>query len=246
MKRIGLLLSFIVVLFTSCDQIDEWLTGEEPLPSNISFVIVPDCGSQLTDISQTIYCRKVPVDEPVYRYRFIVKDPATGVLVGSIDKPVNSFSLIELGLNNLELGKTYKVEVQVALTASSNFTNVINPNCTLRTPDLPGKSRVIIPACGSEINSLWRAIYALQSYGTEKYRFVVTNGTQTREIETTESNFQLPDLPGGAAANTEYRVRVDILYRGTWYQGDQVCTIFTSPFASLRPSATNANQSKSK
>jgi hypothetical protein len=244
MKKIFLLLGLLSVLFISCDQIDEWLTGQEPLPTDISFVVVPDCGSQLTDISQTIYCRQVPREIPIYRYRFIVKDAATNVLVGTVDKPVNSFSFIELGLNNLSLGKTYKVEVQVARNASLNFTSVINPNCTLRTPDLPGKSKVIIPACGSEINSLWRAIYALQSYGAEKYKFVVTNGTQIREYETTQSNFQLPSLPGGAAANTEYRVRVDIFYQGNWYQGDEVCTIFTSPFATLKPAGTDSNQSK--
>lgn len=234
MKKLLFCLGLIITLCSSCDQIDRWLTGQEPIPSDISFVIIPACGSQLNDISQTIYCRQVPREIPIYRYRFIVRDAVTNVLVGTVDKPLNGFSMIDLGLNNLGLGKTYKIEVQVALNSSLNFTNVINPSCTVRTPDLPGKSKIIIPVCGSEINSLWRGIYALQSYGAEKYRFVVSDGSQTRIVENTLSGFQLPDLPGGAAPGTEYRVRVDILYQGNWYQGDEVCSIFTSPTASLR------------
>lgn len=244
MKRILLCLGLIITLFTSCDQIDEWLTGQEPLPTDISFIIVPGCGAQLTDIYESVFCRQVPREIPIYRYRFIVKDAVTDALVGTVDTPSNRFSFVDLGINNIGLGKTYKIEVQVARDASLNFTSVINPPCTLRTPDLPGRSRVVVPACGSEINSLWRTIFALQSLGAEKYKFVVTNGSQTREIETTRSSFQLPFLPGGAAANTEYLIRVDVLYQGNWYEGSQLCSITTSPSASLRHSASTASSAR--
>lgn len=241
MKRILFTLGLVAFLFTSCNQIDEWLTGQEPLPSDISFVILPSCGSQLTDMYQTIYCRQVPREIPVYRYRFIVKNAVTNALVGTVDKPVNNFNFVELGLNNVALATAYKVEVQVALNSSLNFTSVINPNCTLITPTLPNKSKVISPNCGGEINSLWRVVYALQSLGAEKYKFVIRNGGQTREIETTQSSFQLSDLPGGPAANTEYIIRVDVLYQGAWYPGDETCSIFTSATASLRQSSISAN-----
>jgi hypothetical protein len=228
MKKTFFCLGLIIMLFTSCN--------EDGSPSGVTFFIIPKCGSQLTDISQSIFCRQLPREIPVYRYRFIVKDPVTSNLVGIIDTPKNSFNMVNLGLNNLALGKTYKIEVQVALDASLNFTTVINPPCTLRTPDLPEKSSIIIPQCGSIVNTLWTNIFAKQTLGAEKYRFVVVDGSQTRIIETTESSFQLADLPGGAAANTQYFIRVDILYKGTWYQSDQLCSITTSPTATLRQS----------
>lgn len=226
MKKTFFCLGLIIMLFTSCNQ--------DGSPSGVTFFIIPKCGSQLTDISQSIFCRQLPREIPVYRYRFIVKDPVTGNLVGTIDTPKNSFSMVNLGLNNLSLGKTYKIEVQVAFNSTLNYTTVINPPCTLRTPDLPEKSSIIIPQCGSIVNTLWTNIFAKQTLGAEKYRFVVVDGTQTRVIETTESSFQLADLPGGATANTQYFIRVDILYNGTWYQSDQLCSITTSPTATLR------------
>lgn len=234
MKKIILLLAVVGLFFSSCDKIDEWLTGAEPLPSNISFVVIPECGSQLTTMYQAIYCRQVPIERPVYRYRFIVRNAATGVEVGTVDKTVNNFNFVEIGIENLTLATAYKVEVQVALTETSGFTNVINPNCVFITPNLPDKSKVISPACGSETSSFWRMVYAYQSLGAEKYRFVIDDGTSSQTIETLESSFQLADLPNGPAANTEYRIRVDVLYQGVWYQGDEVCSIFTSPGASFR------------
>jgi hypothetical protein len=61
---------------------------------------------------------------------------------------------------------------------------------------------VIQPSCGSTINSRWTVIYAQQVTGAQGYKFVVTNGAQTREFVTPNSRFQLQQLAGGAAANT--------------------------------------------
>ena len=229
MKKIIVFLGAIIMLLTSCN--------EDGSPSTATFFISPECGSQLTDISQTIFCRQLPNGIAVYGYRFIVTNEATGILAGTIDKPVNSFQMVELGLNNIALNNTYKIEVQVALDPSLNYTNVINPACTIKTPALPEKSRVTIPQCGSVVDSFWTNIFAKQTLGAEKYRFVITNGTQTRIIETVESSFQLSSLPGGPAANTQYFIRVDVLYQGTWYSGDDVCSITTSPTASYRNSS---------
>jgi hypothetical protein len=226
MKKIIVFLGAIIMLFTSCN--------EEGEPSSATFFILPECGSQLTDISQTIFCRQLSSEIPVYGYRFTVKNDATGVLAGVVDTPRNSFKMVDLGLNNIALNTTYKIEVQVALDPALNYTNVINPDCTLKTPSVPEKSRVIEPQCGSVINSLWTNVFAKQTLGGEKYRFVITNDTQTRVIETIESSFQLSSLPGGPAANTQYFIRVDILYQGTWYTGDDLCSITTSPTASYR------------
>lgn len=226
MKKTIFCLGLIMMLFVSCNR--------DRVPSGVTFFIIPKCGSQLTDISQSIFCRQLPREIPVYSYRFIVKNAISNNLVGIIDTPKNSFNMVNLGLSNIALGTVYKIEVQVALDSSLNFTTVINPPCTLRTPDLPEKSSIIIPQCGSIVNTLWTTIFAKQTLGAEKYRFVVVDGTQTRVIETTESSFQLADLPGGAAANTQYFIRVDILYKGIWYQSDQLCSITTSPTATLR------------
>ena len=217
------------MFFTSCNQ--------DANPSSATFFIIPECGSQLANISQSIFCRQLPPEIPVYRYRFIVTDEATNNLVGIIDTPKNSFNMTELGLNNIALATTYKIEVQVALDSSLNFDNVVNLACTIRTPNLPEKSRVIVPQCGSTVNSLWTTVFAKQTLGAEKYRFVVVDGSQTRIMESIESSFQLADLPGGPAANTSYFIRVDIQYKGIWYQGDDVCSITTSPTASLKQSS---------
>jgi hypothetical protein len=229
MKKIIVFLGAIIMLFTSCNE-----DGE---PSSATFFILPECGSQLTDISQTIFCRQLPNEIPVYGYRFTVKNEATGVLAGTVDTPINSFKMVDLGLSNIALNTVYKIEVQVALDASLNYTNVVNPDCTLKTPSLPEKSKVIVPQCGSVVDSFWTNIFAKQTLGAEKYRFVITNDSQTRVIETTESSFQLSNLPGGPAANTQYFIRVDILYQGTWYSGDDLCSITTSPTASYRHSS---------
>jgi hypothetical protein len=229
MKKIIVFLGAIIMLFTSCN--------EDGSPSSAVFIISPECGSQLTDISQSIFCRQPPNEIPVYGYRFIVTNEATGILAGIVDTPVNSFQMVDIGLNNIALNTIYKIEVKAALDPSLNYTNVINPACTIKTPALPEKSRVIIPQCGSVVDSFWTNIFAKQTLGAEKYRFVITFDSQTRVIETTESRFQLSDLPGGPVANTQYFIRVDILYQGTWYSGDDLCSIITSPTASYRHSS---------
>ena len=229
MKKIIIFIGAIIMLFTSCN--------EDGSPSSAVFIISPECGSQLTDISQSIFCRQPPNEIPVYGYRFIVTNEATGILAGIVDTPVNSFQMVDIGLNNIALNTIYKIEVKAALDPSLNYTNVINPACTIKTPALPEKSRVIIPQCGSVVDSFWTIIYAKQTLGAEKYRFVITFDSQTRVIETTESRFQLSDLPGGPVANTQYFIRVDILYQGTWYSGDDLCSITTSPTASYRHSS---------
>ena len=39
------------------------------------------------------------------------------------------------------------------------------------------------------------------------------------------------------SANTQYFIRVDIQYKGMWYEGTDLCSITTSPTASLKQSS---------
>jgi hypothetical protein len=70
---------------------------------------------------------------------------------------------------------------------------------------------------------LWTTIFAQQVIGAQGYKFVVTNGAQTREFITPNSRFSLRNLVGGAAPNTVYTIRVDVLYNSSYVQGTVLC-----------------------
>ena len=69
---------------------------------------------------------------------------------------------------------------------------------------------------------------------------IVTNGVQTRQYITPNPRFQLPLLAGGAAANTAYTIRVDVLYNLSYVQGTVLCVITTSPTATRQTNAALA------
>ena len=184
----------------------------------------PACGSTLANIFNTIFCSQV---SGASGYRFRVRNGAT--VVGTVDRTVNRFSLVDLGINNIAFGTTYTVDVLLAFGGNLRPESEYGQACTISTPATPGLSRVIQPSCGSTINNRWTTIYAQQVLGAQGYKFVVTNGVQTREIERPVSNFALQQLAGGAAANTTYTIRVDVLYNSSYVVGTQLCTITTSP-----------------
>jgi Putative metal-binding motif/Secretion system C-terminal sorting domain len=206
-------------------------TVTTPAVPNSAYIANPACGTTLTDINQSIFCNQVTTASG---YRFRVRNGAT--LVGTVNTTVNRFSLTALGISNIAFGTTYTVDVLLA------FGGVYRPDaeygdaCSITTPATPGTSRVIQPSCGSTINALWTTIYAQQVVGAQGYKFVVTNGAQTREYATANSRFQLPLLAGGAVANTAYTIRVDVLYNLSYVQGTVLCTITTSPTATRQTS----------
>ena len=186
----------------------------------------PSCGSTLTDIYASIFCETRPAASG---YRFRVRNGAT--VLGTVSTTVNRFSLASLSGSNIAFGTTYTIDVLLAFNGVFQPDSEYGPACSITTPATPSTSRVIQPACGSTINALWTTIFAQQVAGAQGYRFVVTNGAQTRQYITVNSRFQLPQLLGGAAANTAYTIRVDVLYNANYVQGTVLCTITTSPTA---------------
>jgi hypothetical protein len=203
-----------------------------PAVPNSAYISNPTCGSTLTDINQSIFCNSV---SGASGYRFRVRNGAT--LVGTVDTTVNRFSLVNLGVSNIAFGTTYTVDVLLAFGGNLRPDAEYGSACSITTPATPGTSRVIQPSCGSTINALWTTIFAQQVVGAQGYKFVVTNGAQTREYTTVNPRFQLPLLAGGAAANTAYTIRVDLLYASSYVQGTVLCTITTSSTATRQTNA---------
>lgn len=186
----------------------------------------PSCGSTLTDIYASIFCETRPAASG---YRFRVRNG--GIVIGTISTTINRFSLASLSGSNIAFGTTYTIDVLLAFNGVFRPDTEYGPACSITTPAVPSTSQVIQPVCGSTITALWTTIFAKQVIGAQGYKFVVTNGAQTREYITVNPRFQLPQLTGGAAANTAYTIRVDVLYNANYVQGTILCTINTSPTA---------------
>ena len=210
-------------------------TVTTPAVPNSAYIANPTCGSTLTDINQSIFCNQVA---GASGYRFRVRNGAA--LVGVVNTTVNRFSLVALGISNIAFGTTYTVDVLLAFGGTPRPDAEYGDACSITTPATPGTSRVIQPTCGSTINALWTTIFAQQVVGAQGYKFVVTNGAQTREYATINPRFQLPLLAGGAAANTAYSIRVDVLYALSYVQGTVLCTITTSPTATRQTNSALA------
>jgi hypothetical protein len=198
-----------------------------PAVPNSTSVSNPACGSTLTDIHNTIFCYPAP---SATGYRFRVRNGAT--IVGTYDSPVSRFNLTHIGIANIVFGTTYTIDVLLKFGTTWRPDTEYGSVCSITAPAAPSSSRVISPACGSTINALWTTIFAQQIAGAQGYKFVVTNDSETREYITSNSRFSLMNLPGGAAANTDYTIRVDVLYNFSYVEGIQTCVISTSPTAS--------------
>ena len=201
-------------------------TVTTPAVPNATFISNPSCGSTLTNLFNSIFCQQAP---GASGYRFRVRNG--GTLVGVVDRTINRFSLTDLGISNIQFGTTYTIDVLLAFGGNLRPESEYGPTCTVTTPASPGTSRVIQPSCGSTINNRWTVIYAQQVVGAQGYKFVVTNGAQTREFVTANPRFQLPQLAGGVAQSTAYTIRVDVLYNSSYVQGTVLCTISTSATA---------------
>ena len=210
-------------------------TVTTPAIPNSTSVSNPACGSNLANISNSIFCSQVP---SASGYRFRVRNGAT--VVGVVNTTINRFSLVDLGISNIAFGTTYTIDVLLSFGGTPRPDAEYGSVCSITTPATPGTSRVIQPTCGSTINALWTTIFAQQVLGAQGYKFVVTNGAQTREYPTANPRFQLPLLSGGAAANTAYTIRVDVLYNASYVQGTVLCTITTSPTATRQTSTALA------
>ena len=246
MKKNIIYFGLLIFLLVSCNR-----DGDSWKKSYNTFFIEPSSGTTLSNIDQTIFVRQIPPALNVYRYRFTAYEVTTNNSpeIGQVETTTNSFSMLDFGISNLKLATQYRISIEIKKNSGSAFSPAPTSNNEyfyIVTPALPEKSKIIVPQCGSTVNTLWTTVFAKQTLGAEKYRFVVVDGTQTRIIESTESSFQLADLPGGPAANTAYYIRVDVLYKGVWYEGVDLCSITTSPTASLRQTQGLLNVARSK
>lgn len=202
-------------------------TVTTPAVPNATYITEPISGSTLSNISNTIFCRMVP---SASGYRFRVRNGET--VVGTYNSQTNRFSLVNLGIANIQFGTTYTVDVLLKFGNDYRPDSEYGPTSLITTPATPATSRVIEPSCGATINSFWTTIFAQQVLGAQGYKFVVSNGVQTREYATSQPRFSLRNLPGFAAANTTYTIRVDVLYNSSYVEGVSTCSITTLPTAS--------------
>jgi len=196
-------------------------TVSTPAIPNATNIANPACGSTLVSISATIYCNAAP---GASGYKFRVSNG--GSVIGTVDTSVNRFSLTSIA--GIQFGTTYQIDVLLAYGGQLRPESEYGPACSISTPATPGTSRVTSPSCGSSISSFYTTIYAQQVIGAQGYKFVVTNGAQTREYTTPNSRFNLRNLQGGAAPSTTYTIRVDVLYNASYVQGLVTCDITTT------------------
>ncbi len=197
-----------------------------PAVPNSTSVNSPVCGSFLRDIWDSIFCYQIP---GANGYRFRVKKG--GVLVGTVDKTVNSFTMVDLGINNIIFATSYTIDVLLKLNGVWLPDTEYGTSCVIVTPPTPGVSKISIPSCGSSTNSLWQSIFAVPITGGQGYKFVFDNGIRYREYITSSSSMSIHNIPGGPMAGTTYTIRVDILYNNSYVPGRETCTLNVLPTA---------------
>ena len=197
-------------------------TQATPTPTIISN---PTCGATLANISASIYCNMV---SNASGYRFRVRNGNT--IIGVVDRTVNRFSLIDLGISNIAFGTTYTVDVLLAFGGELRPESEYGQACTFTTPATPGTSRVIQPSCGSVISNLWQLIYVQQVVGAQGYRFEISTGGQLYYHNSVRSSFSMRNVVGlPLNANTTYEIRVAILHNGVYQEFANACTFTTAP-----------------
>ncbi|MFN9112317.1 MAG: putative metal-binding motif-containing protein, partial [Bacteroidota bacterium] len=174
-------------------------TGTVP---NSTSVAQPKCGSFLTDIWNTIYCYQIP-NATGYRFR-VKKD---GVLIGTVDRAVNNFTIVDVGINNLVFASAYTIDVLLKFNNTWLPDTDYGISCVIVTPPTPGVSRITSPSCGSSTNNFWQTIYAVPVTGAQGYKFVFNNGIRNREFITSSSSMSLNSIPGGPMPGTTYTIR---------------------------------------
>jgi Putative metal-binding motif/Putative Ig domain len=201
------------------------IVNTPPVPNSTS-VNTPVCGSFLRDIWDSIFCYQIP---GATGYRFRVKKG--GVLIGTVDKTVNSFTMVDLGINNIVFATAYTIDVLLKLNGTWLPDTEYGTTCIIVTPPTPGVSKISIPSCGSSTNALWQSIFAIPITGAQGYKFVFDNGIRYREYITTSSSMSIHNIPGGPMPGTTYTIRVDILYNNSYVPGRETCTLNVLPAA---------------
>lgn len=201
------------------------IVNTPPVPNSTS-VNYPVCGSFLRDIWDTIFCFQIG---SASGYRFRVKKG--GILIGTVDSNVNSFSMVSLGISNIDFAASYTIDVLLKLNGNWLPDTEYGTSCVIVTPPAPGVSRISIPSCGSSTNNLWQSIFAIPIAGAQGYKFVFDNGIRHREYITANSSMSIFNIPGGPMVGTTYSIRVDVLYNNSYEPGRETCTLTILPTA---------------
>lgn len=191
---------------------------------NSTSVSQPTCGSYLTDIWNSIYCYQIP-NATGYRFR-VKKD---GVVIGTVDRTVNSFTIVDVGINNLVFATAYTIDVLLKFNDTWLPDSDYGISCVIVTPPTPGVSRITMPSCGSSTSNTWQIIYAIPITGAQGYKFVFNNGIRNREYITPSSSMSISNIPGGVMPGTTYTIRVDVLYNNSYVEGRELCTLTLLP-----------------
>ena len=201
-------------------------TVDTPVVPNSTSVSSPPCGSFVSDIWNSIFCYNIPT---ATAYRFRVRNGAT--LIGNYDSPINRFSFANIPVNSLVFATGYTIDVLLQINGIWAPDSEYGSTCLIIMPPTPGVSKVTSPSCGSTTNNLWTSIFANPVLGAQGYKFVVSNGIQSREIITSGTSFSIHDIPGGPIPGTIYTIRVDVLYNNSYVVGRQLCTLTILPTA---------------
>jgi YDG domain/Putative Ig domain/Putative metal-binding motif len=183
-------------------------------PAPLTQVQTSQCGITLAAMTVNIYANAVT---GATGYRFEVSN---GSNVRTLDKTVWYFNLNEL--TGSTRGTVYTVRVAVQY---GGVWHSFGSACTVTTPAIP-TTAVQSSQCGASLNLTSSNITATAVSGAEGYKFEVTNGTTVRVYETTNSYFNLTNLPAPAITlGTVYSVRVAVKMTGIYGAYGTACTV---------------------
>ncbi len=193
-----------------------------------SAVLASQCGSTLTNLSNTIYCGQV---SGAQGYRFEVTQVGNPSNVRTYDSENNRFNLLNLS-GVTTYATTYSI--RVAVKTAPGFWRSYSSTCSVTTPAVPPTTSISNPACGITLSNIETTIYCIAASNATGYRFRVTDGVTTRLVETTVNRFSLVNANANFA--TTYAVDVQLKFGTTWETTwGSVCS-FTTP---LTPRTSN-------
>lgn len=181
------------------------------------------CGATLNNNAVTLNSNYVPAAQG---YRFRVRNAATNVVIGTIDRPVNSFALSNMP--GITLATTYLVDV--ALRVNNAWQPFYGQPCTVTTPT---PVSTIGTQCGTTLTSMGQWVNATYQASVTAYRFRITNtmnsAVQVYEAPFGLNKFNFTQLPASFRMNgTTYAVEVGLRNTdGTWMAYGPSCNITT-------------------
>ena len=187
--------------------------------SGVALTKVTDaqCGTTLTALNSSIY---YGVIYGAQAYRFEVTNGAS-VVTYDLTNTASLFNLTQL-VGGANYATTYSI--RVASNVNGTWSNY-GAACTITTP--AAITKVKAQFCGTTLTTLATSIYADALIGVQGYRFEVTDGTNVRTYDATSNLFNLTQLTGGTAYNTNYSIRVAVNVNGTWGAYGASCVVTT-------------------